>query len=200
MNNSEYESTSKSAWCNTLFRMVPFLPRVITVSTSLSQIFVTVNFVDLNFVSVSHFLCVCCKSDLPYPRFSHRNDIYASVITSYVWKRLHTAKAPGHSTHAEVSLTGDGLVFFVPLMSHNLPLPARLHRDSPVGWFCFHSYTFIAGLTAIVCGSSVRSRWIPLELSFACFWSQLIIYPCRLHSMEQKWSAWIFLRYEPEMT
>ena len=58
-------------------------------------------------------------------------------------------------------LTGDGLVFFVSLMSHNLLLPARLHTDSPVGWFCFHSYTFIAVLTAIVCGSrvcSTRSR------------------------------------------
>lgn len=157
---------------STLLRIPPFLPHVIVSSTPLSQMVITVNFVDWNFVSISHSLCVCCKTYLPYPRFSHRNDIYASVTINCMWEYLPAAQVSVHSTPAEVSVSSDRgrLVFFVPLMPHNLLLPARLHTDSPVGWFCFHSYTFIAGLTAIVCGSrvcSTRSRWIPLELSFA---------------------------------
>jgi hypothetical protein len=106
-NHLEHESGSKSAWCSALFRMAPFLPRVILMSTHLSQFVVTANFVDWNFVSVSHFLCVCCKSHLPYPRFPHRNDIYESVIISYVWKHLPAAQGPGHSTHAEVSVSSN---------------------------------------------------------------------------------------------
>ena len=62
---------------STLLRMSPFLPHVILLSTPLSQMVITVNFVDRNFVPASHFLCVCCKSYVTYQRFPHRNDIYS---------------------------------------------------------------------------------------------------------------------------